>query len=71
MDEYLDPKATVHIEVLSINRNMVEDQYMKKKKEEDFSQFGVPSFSLEIEKVISINAMAGTKRLPERLVFDM
>ena len=35
------------------------------------NSFGVPGFSLEIKKVISISAKAGTKRLPERLVFKM
>ena len=32
MDEYLDPKATVPLEVLSINRKMAKDQQMKEKK---------------------------------------
>ena len=32
---------------------------------------GVPGFSMDIEKVIYIKAISGTKRLPERLVFEM
>ena len=32
---------------------------------------GVPGFNLEINKVIAIKAIAGTKRLPERLSFEM
>ena len=33
--------------------------------------FGVPGFILEVENVISITSKAGTKRLPERLEFEM
>ena len=32
---------------------------------------GVPGFSMDIEKVIAIKVIPGTKRLPERLVFEM
>ena len=32
---------------------------------------GVPGFNLEINKVIAIKAIGGTKRLPERLSFEM
>ena len=32
---------------------------------------GVPGFSMDIEKVIAIKAIPGTKRLLERLVFEM
>ena len=32
---------------------------------------GVPGFNLEINKVIDIKAIGGTKRLPERLSFEM
>ena len=32
---------------------------------------GVPGFNLNIDKVISINAISGTKRHPERLSFEM
>ena len=32
---------------------------------------GVPGFNLEINKAIAIKAIGGTKRLPERLSFEM
>ena len=32
---------------------------------------GVPGFNLNIDKVIAIKAISGTKRLPERLFFEM
>ena len=32
---------------------------------------GVPGFNLDISKVIAIKAIGGTKRLPERLPFEM
>ena len=32
---------------------------------------GVPGFNLEINKIIDVKAIGGTKRLPERLSFEM
>ena len=32
---------------------------------------GVPGFSLELDRVIKIKSIEGTKRLPERLQFEM
>ena len=40
-------------------------------EEEVTTSCGVPEFSMDIEKVIAIKAIPGTKRLPERLVFEM
>ena len=40
-------------------------------EEEVTTSCGVPGFSMDIEKVIAIKAIPGTKRLPERLVFEM
>ena len=40
-------------------------------EEEVTTSCGVTGFSMDIEKVIAIKAIPGTKRLPERLVFEI
>ena len=44
MKGFLEPKATVPLEILSIRTKMDEAQVKKEDKEESPSQFGVPGF---------------------------
>ena len=71
MDEYLDPK--VHCSSRSSfnkhkdGRGVTDEREKGRRLQPIWSSW----FHLKIEKVISINARAGTKRLPERLAFEM